>query len=109
MTKDIHRFLLVATIASTIAVSFAKGAVLNTSPFSHFVPISVSGYAGSAELANFPVLVTLADNSPSGFHYSDCAASGSDLRFADADGNLIPHEIDTWNTSGTSLEIGAHV
>ena len=30
-------------------------------------------------------------------------AGGGDLRFADADGNILAHEIDTWNTSGESL------
>ena len=53
--------------------------------------------APSTALANFPVLVRLAANSPDGFDYADCATDGSDLRFADANGDLIPHEIDTWN------------
>ena len=54
-------------------------------------------------MANFPVLVRLANNSPSGFNYADCAADGSDIRFADSGGNSIPHDFDTWNTNGESL------
>lgn len=37
------------------------------------------------------------------FDYSKCAANGADLRFADSNGNLIPHEIDTWVENGESL------
>lgn len=57
---------------------------------------------GTAAFENFPVLVRL---SPAiqGFSYSDLQSDGSDLLFTDADGAVLPHEIDTWNTSGTSL------
>jgi hypothetical protein len=91
-------------LAALILASFAANATeLDTTLFAKKSDITVSGYAGSTTLANFPVLVRLAANSPSGFDYADCAADGSDLRFADANGDLIPHEIDTWNTSGESL------
>ena len=81
----------------------AVAATLDTSPFGKSVEMTVSGYAGSSTLADFPVLVRLAAGSPTGFDYADCAANGSDIRFADAAGNLIPHEIDTWDASGESL------
>ncbi len=81
----------------------AGAAILDTSPFGKSVEMTVSGYAGSSTLADFPVLVRLAAGSPAGFDYADCAADGSDLRFADAGGNLIPHEIDTWDAAGESL------
>ena len=81
----------------------AAAATLDTSPFSKSVEMTVSGYAGSSTLADFPVLVRLAAGSPTGFDYADCASDGSDIRFADAGGNLIPHEIDTWNAAGESL------
>lgn len=90
--------LLVAAVAA-----HADGEPLNASPFDFRVPIAVSGYAGAAPLTNFPVLVALSPDAPAGFRYSDCAADGSDLRFADADGNLLPHEVDTWNAAGESL------
>ena len=60
-------------------------------------------YEGASELSGIPVLVKLAANSPVGFNYSDCATGGSDIRFADANGNAVPFEIDTWNTEGESL------
>ena len=67
------------------------------------VQYTVNGYSGTETLANFPVLVRLEANSPVGFAYSDCAAGGADLTFADDGGNVIPREIDTWDTAGESL------
>ena len=56
--------------------------------------------AGQAEnLTNFPLLVTL---NTSRFTYTDASANASDLRFIDAAGNQLPHEIETWNPGGTS-------
>ena len=81
----------------------AAAATIDTSPFGKAVSMTVSGYTGATMLADFPVLVRLAAGSPTGFDYADCAADGSDIRFADAGGNLIPHEIDTWNAAGESL------
>ena len=71
--------------------------------FDLFAPFAVTGYAGTDPLTNFPVLVRLSAGSPVGFAYADCAADGSDIRFTDPAGNLIPHEIDTWNPAGESL------
>ena len=66
--------------------------------------VTFSGYAGSAPLTDFPVLVRVSTNSPVGFSYADCQKpNGGDLRFADASGNLLPSEVDTWNTNGQSL------
>ena len=73
------------------------------SSFDLFATFAVTGYAGADPLTNFPVLVRISENSPAGFSYADCAADGSDLRFADAAGNLVPHEADTWNPAGESL------
>ena len=61
------------------------------------------GYTGSETLTDFQALVKLPDG-VAGFSYADYAAQdGSDIWFTDADGNLIPHEIDTWDPSGESL------
>ena len=95
--------LISAMFFAVLAATAAMADALDTTLFAKKSDITVSGYAGSTPLANFPVLVRLEANSPSGFDYADCAADGSDLRFADANGDLIPHEIDTWNTSGESL------
>ena len=95
---------LTSAMFFAVLASFAANATeLDTILFAKKSDITVSGYAGSTTLANFPVLVRLSANSPDGFDYTECAADGSDLRFADANGDLIPHEIDTWNTSGESL------
>ena len=94
---------LAALVALLVPALCATAAVLDTTAFVYHATFTVSGYAGTEALTNFPVLVRLAADSPAGFDYADCAAGGADLRFADADGNLIPHEIDTWNTDGVSL------
>ncbi len=65
--------------------------------------LSVSGYAGTEELTDFPVLVRISADKISGFAYGQCAATdGSDISFVDADGNVLSHEVDTWNTAGES-------
>ena len=64
--------------------------------------VSFPGYRGTTTLENFPVLVRLSAEL-NGFDYARCAANGADLRFSDAEGNLIPSEIDTWNPNGESL------
>lgn len=69
--------------------------------FAKAVTFTTSGYQGSAALANFPVLVKLS-TSIEGFDYADFGG-GRNIVFKDSAGNEIPHEIDTWDTSGTSL------
>ena len=60
------------------------------------------GVQNGVVLTNFPALVRLSQ-SVSGFSYADFTRpNGGDLRFADANGNLLPHEIDTWNSNGVS-------
>ncbi len=77
-------------------------APLVTSSFSKKLVFTVAGHAGSEDLKHFPVLVRLS-TAINGFDYADCGTGGAGLRFADADGNLLHHEIDTWNTAGESL------
>ena len=67
-----------------------------------YIDITTSGYAGSAPLTNFPVLVRLS-TAITGFNYTMCRPDGADLTFVDASSTVLPHEIDTWNTNGTSL------
>ena len=74
---------------------------LDTDAYAKSMDISFGGYSGAA-LADFPVLVKLS-TAISGFSYEDFTLpNGGDLRFADANGNLLSHEIDTWNTNGVS-------
>ena len=76
------------------SAAFAKGA-----------KFTVSGYTGASTLSGFPVLVRIAENSPSGFSYDDLQSkvTGDDIAFVDMEGTGLPFEIDTWNTNGTSL------
>ena len=67
-----------------------------------YIDITTSGYAGSAPLTNFPLLVRLS-TAITDFSYSQCRPDGADLAFYDAGIRLVAHEIDTWDTNGTSL------
>ena len=95
--------VLAALAALLVPALCATAAVLDPAAFAYTASFTVSGYTGSAPLADFPVLVRLSATSPSGFDYADCAADGSDIRFSDEDGNVIPHEIEAWDTAGESL------
>jgi len=76
---------------------------VNPSDFGSSMKISFAGYNRGETLTNFPMLVELSTNLP-GFSYGQFASpAGGDLRIADASGwRSIPHEIDEWNTNGTS-------
>lgn len=93
-----------ALLAFVFIDAFAETAKVNENSYSHKVTFTTSGYGGSSVLADFPVLVRLSADIP-GFKYSDFTdqQNGGDLRAADAEGNLIPLEIDTWDIAGTSL------
>ena len=58
--------------------------------------------APSTALANFPVLVRLAEDAPTGFHYVDCPTA-SCIWFTDENDDAIPCDVDTWDTTGESL------
>ncbi|MBP5285350.1 MAG: hypothetical protein ILO34_04500 [Kiritimatiellae bacterium] len=67
------------------------------------IEFTVSGYAGTSTLGNFPVLVRLSEGAY-GFSYGDMAsADGDDLIFTDLQGNVLPFEIEKWDAGGTSL------
>ena len=76
------------------SASFDKGA-----------KFTVAGYTGASTLSGFPVLVRIAENSPSGFSYDELhsKSTGADIAFVGMDRAGLPFEIDTWNPSGTSL------
>lgn len=69
--------------------------------YEHRAKITFSGYDKDEVLTNFPALVRL---SPSLLNYNDFySAEGADLLFLnDSRSALIPHEIEQWNTNGTS-------
>ena len=90
---------LLSAIASAAAA--AACALPAFGGFTKSVAFTTSGYQGAAPLADFPVLVKLS-SSISGFDYADFGGT-TNLVFKDSGGSVIPHDVDTWNTSGVSL------
>ena len=81
---------------------FASNAAMGAPKYQ--AELTVSGYVAESEaLTDFPVLVRISADKISGFAYSQCAAAdGSDISFVDANGTVLSHEVDTWNTAGES-------
>ena len=91
---------ILASLLAAFAATAAMADALDTTLFSMKSEMTIPGYAGSTTLANFPVLVRLSAGSPSGFAYAD--VTNGDIRFADANGNSLPFEIEKWDSSGES-------
>ena len=86
---------LVFTSVRAATADYAKKLTMTVNPAS-------VGYS-SADVANVPVAVRLSE-SIAGFQYSDfLEENGGDLLFTDEGGNVLPHEIEKWNTSGESI------
>ena len=96
--KKLHSALLAAALVAPCSL---LADVIDPADYAKTFDIKFAGYAGTTELTDFPALIRLSAARNS-FDYAKCAADGSDLRFSDSDGNLIPHEIDTWNPNGES-------
>ena len=61
--------------------------------------VTFPGYSGNSTLRDFPALLRI----PSGSEiYSATAGDSEGICFADAAGNVLPHEIDAWNPEGES-------
>ncbi len=102
------RFTLAALLFAALAANVWAVDLPRPNPdiaeFARGVKFTVNGYTGTEVLTNFPVLVRLSDDSPTGFHYSDFTrADYKDLCFVDMQTNGLPCEVDTWNASGESL------
>ena len=69
--------------------------------YDYHVDIFVKG--GSVPLANFPVPVRISEARIGGFKYKQADSKGQQLVFLDTEGNILPYEVDTWNTAGESL------
>lgn len=93
-----------ATYDTVNSEDFASYRVPNDwKKYTHTFTVSFPG-ATNGVLTSFPVLVKVSESAIPGFRYADCLKeNGGDLRFADADGNLLDSEIDTWDTNGVSL------
>ena len=82
-----------------------QAAPLDVSGFSKSIVITVppTSVAQGVLLPDFPALVRLS-TAIEGFSYSDFRQQGgADLAFLDSRGNVLAHEIDTWDTEGESL------
>ncbi|HEY2084215.1 MAG TPA: DUF2341 domain-containing protein [Verrucomicrobiae bacterium] len=105
-TNYYFRFFAINAHGSVWAPSSSQfsTSLLNPSDFGSRLKISFPGYNRAETLFDFPMLVNLSTNLP-GFSYAQFASpAGGDLRFTDASGLApIPHEIDEWNTNGTSI------
>ena len=99
---------------SSRAAAFGRVALVATALCAAMAPLSsfaeaksatlrATGYEGAETLSGFPALVKLsAADDAYGFSYGECVNGKDDLWFTDADGNLIPHDVDTWNETGDS-------
>ncbi len=105
-TNYFYRFFTANASSLAWAPSSAQFTTITVNPsdYGSRLKISFAGYNRGETLANFPVLVNLSASLP-GFSYDQFASpTGGDLRFTDSGGlTPIPHEIDEWNTNGTSL------
>lgn len=68
-----------------------------------FCTITATGVSAGVALTNFPLMVKLSRANKYGFNYAEAAADGSDIRFFDADGCVLNHEVSLWNPSGESI------
>ncbi|MBR2940209.1 MAG: DUF2341 domain-containing protein, partial [Kiritimatiellae bacterium] len=98
-------YFISAFLASLVAFTAQALPGPTSATFDMGALFTVAGYTGASTLSGFPVLVRIAENSPSGFSYDDLQSksTGADIAFVDMSGNGLPFEIDTWNPSGTSL------
>lgn len=98
-------YFISAFLASLVAFTAQALPGPTSATFDKGALFTVAGYTGASTLSGFPVLVRIAENSPSGFSYDDLQSksTGADIAFVDMSGNGLPFEIDTWNPSGTSL------
>ena len=97
------RLFLFAVCA--LAACLLQSAPLDVSGFSKSLTITVpaASVAQGVLLTEFPALVRLS-TAIDGFSYSDFQQQdGADLAFLDSRGNVLAHEIDTWNEQGESL------
>lgn len=86
--------LVVSAVLSFLAFTACADSLPrpNGATFDSGALFSVAGYAaGKPALANFPVLVRIAEDSPAGFSYDDLRSksTGADLAFVDMDDEPI--------------------
>jgi len=62
--------------------------------------LAIDNTAQAEAFADFPLLVRL---DPTRIDYAAAQPAGQDLRFTDAAGQLLDHEIESWSPGGTSI------
>ena len=96
-----HSALATGTISFNVwKKTEISGDVVGT--LAYHADFTVTKYDRS-ELTDFPMVIRISDNSPENFEYPQAASDGSDIRFIDENGEFLPFELDTWNTSGESV------
>ena len=85
-------------IVGAMALFGATARSADFSDWSHLMLVKFTGYSGCETLTNFPALVRF-DAAESAQMMADAA----DLRFSDADGNLLAHEVDSFDAQGGTL------
>jgi hypothetical protein len=83
-----------------IAWSAAAGPLYD---WNYRMKIKFTGYTGEETLTNFPVLAVLKTDMP-GFSYAlfSDPVNGGDMRFCDTNNTILNHEIELWNSNGSS-------
>ena len=73
------------------------------SDYPNRMQVQLSGYGRAETLTNFPALMVLNTGITNFSYASFLSATGGDLRFVDStQTRLLRHEIETWNTNGSS-------
>ena len=87
---------------SALAFATAFGETLDPALFRRSAEMSTA-YTQSSTLTNFPLLVRISSARLPGFDPADAGVNGASVRFADAEGTLLNHEIDEFHADGDSL------
>ncbi len=96
------KWVYVTVCAYAVMMSNMCGAAaVDTQLFAHSVTIQFNGCTVTEPLENFPVAIKFAEGMPYGFSYNDCAVDS--FRFTDTEGNVLAHDVECWNTQGTSI------
>ena len=94
----------VASSSATALVAGPEAYVLDENKFTYRSMITFPGKGTAGAQQCFPVPVRISAKTVSGFSYAQIAANGADIRFYDADGVLVPHEIELWDSSSDEAE-----
>ena len=94
----IRAALLSAVFSLAVAVPVWAATVMD---FAKTFTVTVPAGFADAPVADFPLLVRLGSGIQ-GFDYADFRQNGADLLVTDDADNPLPHELENWDTNGTS-------